>query len=96
MIDKGFYLIIITPTGTHWALQINPLNGAFKIMIDNKQAAEYLGLSPKTLANHRSSGKVLIPFVKIGNAIRYRKSDLDKYLKQRTYNHTGEVKRGEL
>lgn len=43
-----------------------------------------------TLANYRSSGKVLIPFIKIGGAIRYRKSDLDKFLEDNTFNHTGE------
>lgn len=45
------------------------------------EAADYLGLSPRTLANWHSSGRVKIPFYKVGRKkVIYHKSDLDKYL----------------
>ncbi|EAA3603590.1 helix-turn-helix domain-containing protein [Salmonella enterica subsp. enterica] len=45
------------------------------------EAAEYLGVAPRTLANWHSSGRVRIPFYKIGRKkVIYMKSDLDSYL----------------
>lgn len=45
------------------------------------EAADYLGLSPRTLANWHSSGRVKIPFYKVGKKKTiYLKSDLDAYL----------------
>lgn len=45
------------------------------------EAAEYLGLSARTLANWHSSGRVKIPFYKVGRKkALYLKSDLDAYL----------------
>lgn len=59
------------------------------------EAGEYLDLSPKTLANSRSTGTgVDINFLKIGGSIKYRKSDLDKYLDEHTYRHTSQIKAG--
>lgn len=43
------------------------------------QAADYLKLSPKTLVNWRGEGKGP-RFVRLGRAVRYRKSDLDAYV----------------
>jgi hypothetical protein len=66
-----------------------------KKMFNTNEAANYLGVSPKTLSNSRSSGVgVNINFIKIGKCIRYRISDLDKYIDEHTYQHTGQIKRG--
>jgi hypothetical protein len=63
-----------------------------KILLNTNEAASYLGVSPKTLSNSRSSGVgVNIDFIKIGSCIRYRLSELDKYLTDHTYQHTGEI-----
>lgn len=43
-------------------------------------AAEYLTLSKSTLDVWRCKGRQDIPFVRLGRAIRYRKTDLDAYL----------------
>ena len=58
-----------------------------------KETSEQLGLSPKSLANSRSSGVgIKLPFIKMGNgAIRYRQEDIDAYMESRLVNHTGEV-----
>ena len=45
------------------------------------EAADYIGISPRTLANWHSSGRVKIPFYKVGRKKTiYMKSDLDAYL----------------
>lgn len=45
------------------------------------EAAEYLGVAPRTLANWHSSGRVKIPFYKVGRKKTiYLRSDLDAYL----------------
>ena len=50
--------------------------GAF----DSKGAAAYLDISTRTLARMKKAGD--IPFVRCGRQVRYRKTDLDKYLSE--------------
>jgi len=46
-------------------------------------AAAYLGLRAGTLAVWRCTGRYGLPFVRVGaKAIRYRKTDLDRFLAQ--------------
>ena len=64
-----------------------------KHLFNTQEAGEYLDISPQTLANSRSTGTGLkIDFLKVGGSIRYRKVELDKYLNEHTFNHTGEIK----
>lgn len=45
------------------------------------EAAEYIGVAPRTLANWHSSGRVKIPFYKVGRKKTiYMQSDLDAFL----------------
>jgi excisionase family DNA binding protein len=45
------------------------------------EAAEYIGVATRTLANWHSSGRVKIPFYKVGKKKTiYRQSDLDAFL----------------
>ena len=66
----------------------------YEIYRTTQELGEQIKLSPKALANARSSGKgVNIPFIKMANgSIRYRQSDIDAYMESRVFNHTGEVK----
>ena len=60
-------------------------------LLSTKQASEYLGLAEKTLTNSRWSGVgVCIPFIKIGSNVRYRQSELERYIETNTYSHTSE------
>jgi len=52
-------------------------------LLTEQQLAELLGKSPKTLERDRMSG-VGIPFIRVGRSIRYRTSDVEKYLDERT------------
>ena len=56
-----------------------------------KQVAKVLGFAPKTLSNQRILGTGL-PFIKIGNAVRYKKSDIESFIEENTHDHTGMVK----
>lgn len=52
-----------------------------EIKLTRKEAAAELGVSPQILANWASSGRVSIPFYKVGRKkVIYYKSDLDAYL----------------
>ena len=62
-------------------------------LLNTKQASEYLGVNDKSLANSRHTGRGLqVPYAKLGKVIRYRLSDLDDYIENNTFNHTGEAK----
>lgn len=64
--------------------------GAFADMDDTAGAAEYLDLGVSTLNRWRGTGEGP-PFVKIGSRVRYRRADLDAWLKQRIVNSTSEA-----
>ena len=51
-----------------------------KILMTQKEAADYLGTTVGTLNTWRHYGKDKIPFVRWGNRIRYRKEDLDAWI----------------
>lgn len=62
----------------HSAVELPPDLRARRPLTE-RQAAEYLSLSPATLRNRRSLG--LPPtFRKAGSAVRYRVADLDAFL----------------
>ncbi|GAB3514214.1 hypothetical protein GCM10027442_28520 [Emticicia fontis] len=52
-------------------------------LFSRKEAAEYLSISPNTLAVWASTGRYQLNFIKVGRAVRYRRSDLNKFLEQR-------------
>lgn len=57
------------------------------VSLKNRQAAEYLGLSESSLRQDRMNGPRKgrmspIPFYRLGRAIRYRKAELDEWLKK--------------
>lgn len=53
-------------------------------LLDEKQAAEILAVSPGTLSVWRSTGRYSIPFIKVGFAVRYSKKSLEIWLESRT------------
>ena len=52
-----------------------------------QQAADYLGLQKQTLDKWRSQQSVDLPFVRLGNRVRYRKEALDKWLREKEITH---------
>lgn len=53
-------------------------------LLDEAEAARFLTVSPGTLSVWRSTGRYSIPFVKVGRRVRYRRTDLEAWLDQRT------------
>lgn len=53
-------------------------------LLDEKQAAEFLGVAPGTLSVWRSLGRYSLPFVKCGHLVRYRRDALEAWLESRT------------
>ena len=54
----------------------------FEVLMNRKTAAKYLDLSPATLAVWDCTKRYNLNPIKIGRAVRYRKSDLDKFLQE--------------
>lgn len=57
-------------------------------VLTREEAAAYLNIAPKTLANWASNGKVQIPYSKLGKLVRYRIADLDMYLESEKMLHS--------
>ncbi len=53
-------------------------------LLTTEEAAEFLGLAVQTLRVWRVNQRVRIPFVKLGRAVKYRRSDLEKFLDANT------------
>jgi len=62
-------------------------------LLTTEQAAKQLHISPRTLNNARSTGTgIVIPYRKIGSRVFYKQSDIEAYIENNTFNHTGESK----
>ena len=55
----------------------------------NTGAAEYIGVTPRTLEVWRCTKRYQIPFIKVGRLVKYRKSALDAFLESRTIGAEG-------
>lgn len=53
-------------------------------LLTRREAAAYLGVTPETLAVWACTKRYPIPMVKIGRLSKYKKSDLDAFIKSRT------------
>ena len=53
-------------------------------LLSRKQAAEYLGVKENTLAIWACNKRYSLPVIKVGRLCKYRVSDLDKFLNERT------------
>lgn len=55
-------------------------------LMSREEAAEYLGVSPKTLATWATTKRYPLPLVKVGRSVRYRVADLEAFIQSRTVN----------
>ena len=56
---------------------------AIPTQIDEKRAAEMLGVKVSTLANWRVTGRYSLPYIKVGRLVRYRVTDLAQWIAKR-------------
>jgi predicted site-specific integrase-resolvase len=52
-------------------------------LISPAAAARLLGISPHTLAVWRSAKRYKLPYIKIGSRVRYRKTDIERFVQTR-------------
>lgn len=65
-------------------MSLQEIIAASRELLDEKQAAAKLDVTPGTLSVWRSTGRYALPFVKVGRKVRYRTTDLDLWLAKRT------------
>ena len=58
-------------------------------LLDTIKAGAYLDTPPQTLVTWRCTGRVKIPFVRVGGNIRYKRSDLDAFIAANTHGAAG-------
>lgn len=58
-------------------------------LLNRKEAAEYLGVSFHTLAFWKCKKRFEIPTVKMGKLVKYRLSDLRRFVESRLITHGG-------
>ena len=52
-------------------------------LLTTNEAAQILGVKPKTLAYWRCVKRYDLPFVKVGRSCRYRRSDIEAFIESR-------------
>ena len=53
-------------------------------LLNRDEAAAILGLKPTTLAIWACTGRNDLPYIKVGSRVRYRRTDLEEWLRRRT------------
>ena len=59
-------------------------------LLTREQAADFLGIKPQTLAVWHTTKRYNLPFIKVGSRVRYRRSDLERFLNERTIGASAE------
>ncbi len=63
-----------------------------KEVLKTLEAAAFLNISKAVLEQDRVHGRLKIPFIRIGRAVRYRRTDLEAYLASLpTFNSTSDA-----
>ncbi len=61
---------------------MNQHDTSLEPLLDRKTAAKYLSISPGTLAVWDCTKRYDLSPLKVGRSVRYRKADLDRFLKR--------------
>lgn len=57
-------------------------------LVSRQEAADILNVQPQTLAKWASAQRYDLPYIKVGKAVRYRRSDLREFMDRNTVgNH---------
>jgi excisionase family DNA binding protein len=59
-------------------------------LLNQDEAAAYLGVQPSTLEVWRCTKRYPLPYVKVGRLVRYRREDLDAWLRSQTIGREAE------
>lgn len=55
-------------------------------LLNSQQTSDFLGITKDTLAVWRTTKRYPIPYIKVGHLIKYKLSDLERWLDSRTKN----------
>lgn len=58
------------------------------VLLNRKDAANYLLIKPQTLAVWATTGRYALPYIKVGGRVAYRLADLNYFLESRTQINT--------
>ena len=56
------------------------MTNSIQKLVSEKEACEILGCKPNTLAVWRTNRRYSLPFYKIGRLVKYKISDLEKFI----------------
>ncbi|WP_316354696.1 helix-turn-helix transcriptional regulator [Candidatus Trichorickettsia mobilis] len=56
-------------------------------LLNRKEAAEFLGVKESTLAHWKCTGRYNLASVKIGRLVKYRVTDLEKFVEKGVSSH---------
>jgi excisionase family DNA binding protein len=62
-------------------------------LLNEAEAAQYLGIARGTLSVWRCVGRHELPYVRVGRRIKYKFSDLQEWISSRTVNRPQATKR---
>lgn len=54
-------------------------------LLTQEEAAELLGVLPKTLQAWRTTQRYPLKFVKVGRCVRYKRQDITDFIEKRTF-----------
>lgn len=57
-----------------------------KTLLNTKEAASFLDISPKTLIKWRSTGRFHLAYRKVGGQVRYHREDLKHFVESTIVN----------
>ena len=62
------------------------------VLYTNRQTAEILGVHEKSLIRARTYGGPMarLPHVRVGRSVRYRRSEIERYLRANTAHHVSD------
>ena len=59
-------------------------------LLSRREAAQFLGIRESTLAVWHATDRYPLPVIKVGRLVRYRRDDLEGFLKARTTSHASQ------
>jgi excisionase family DNA binding protein len=59
-------------------------------LVSRQEAAKILSVQPQTLAKWASAQRYDLPYIKVGKAVRYRRSDLQEFIDRNTVGNPHE------
>lgn len=60
-------------------------------LLGRAEVAKLLGVSVGTLNSWATTGRVSLPYIKVGKLAKYRESDIEQFVAERVVRHSGDI-----